>query len=221
MLDRLNDSDKLFNSSTSMKNHEIIALRPSAWRRSAAENFFLASSRKMSKQLSQYRSTPYLTPGIKVLWVQLQTYVFSYKEETCEREICHQEDSCLCFGGGVWSWLAVLVISGPHSVAFPFSTRKLCYQQVFRRLPRSQHWIMQSVTCQSTSVLYLFNACALNYACLKMQMLEQPAAPEVCSSIVWICGWLLTLHKCPDPFGGCQAPRYCSVCSSSAPRSLV
>lgn len=78
----------------------------------------------------------------------------SSKEETREGEICHQEASCLRFGGGVGSWLAVLVISGPHPVAFPFSTRKLCYQQVFRRLPRSQNWIMRSVTCQSTSVVY-------------------------------------------------------------------
>lgn len=156
-------------------------------------------------------------PGIKVLWIQLQTYVFSSKEETWEGEICHQEASCLRFGGGFWSWLAVLVISGPHPVAFPFSTRKLCYQQVFRRLPRSQNWIMQSVTCQSTSVVY----CSMPVPLIMPAWQCRWSSPEACSSVVWICGFLLTLQRCPDSFGGCQAPRFCSVCSASAPRSLV
>lgn len=30
----------------------------------------------------------------------------------------------------------------------------MCYQQVFRRLPQSQDWNMQSITCRSTSVMY-------------------------------------------------------------------
>lgn len=141
----------------------------------------------------------------------------SSKEETREGEICHQEASCLHFGGGFWSWLAVLVISGPHPVAFPFSTRKLCYQQVFWRLPRSQNWIMQSVTCQSTSVVY----CSMPVPLIMPAWQCRWSSPEACSSVVWICGFLLTLQRCPDSFGGCQAPRFCSVCSASAPRSLV
>lgn len=141
----------------------------------------------------------------------------SSKEETREGEICHQEASCLRFGGGFWSWLAVLVISGPHPVAFPFSTRKLCYQQVFRRLPRSQNWIMRSVTCQSTSVVY----CSMPVPLIMPAWQCRWSSPEACSSVVWICGFLLTLQRCPDSFGGCQAPRFCSVCSASAPRSLV
>lgn len=66
----------------------------------------------------------------------------------------------------------------------------MCYLQVFRRLPHSPNWNMQSITCRSTSVMYLYNTCALNYICLNVQPLEQPdldqAAPEVSHSIVLI-----------------------------------
>ena len=68
----------------------------------------------------------------------------------------------------------------------------MCYVRVFRRLPHSQNWNMQSYHLPIYLCHVLYNTCALNYICLNVQTLEQPdldhAAPEVGNSIVLICG---------------------------------
>lgn len=125
-------------------------------------------------------------------------------------------------------WLAVLVISRLHLSAFSFSTGMMCCPWVFRKLPPSQSWNMQSYHWPIYLCHVLYYTCALNYICLNVCTSEQPdldrAAPESGKSIdsytiVLIRGWLCSL---PVNILTCLVSvtySLCSVCHSSLCKS--